>query len=65
MELCSNLGDWIRYRLIHGAQSQSDQAQKVLDECGFEVEELKHQWRLQKESQLSLRARKFHVFHAI
>jgi hypothetical protein len=33
-----------------------------LEECGIPLTELRHQWRLQREAQLSIRARKlFHV----
>jgi hypothetical protein len=32
-------------------------AQTVLDECGVPLTDLRHQWQLQQDAQLSLRAR--------
>ncbi|RDB16155.1 hypothetical protein Hypma_003347 [Hypsizygus marmoreus] len=42
--------------LLRGMEGQGKVAQAVLDECGIPVAELRRQWCLQQESQLSVRA---------
>lgn len=56
-ELRDDLGHWIRRRLKKGVNGQGKEAEKVLNECGVSLPELKHQWELQKVAQLSVRAR--------
>ncbi|PPR04460.1 hypothetical protein CVT26_002237 [Gymnopilus dilepis] len=56
-ELRDGLGDWIKNRLERGIKAQGNKAQSLLDECGFTVSRLRDQWNLQKEAQMSLRAR--------
>lgn len=53
-----DLGDWIKRRLQWGVQDQGKIAGNTLEECGIPVEDLRSQWASQKESQLSIRARK-------
>lgn len=57
-ELRDDLGDWIQRRLQRGVGGQGDKARAVLDECGIPVQELREQWALQLQAQMSLRARK-------
>ena|SRR5438477_609178 len=56
MELRANVGDWIRHRLFHGVEAQSDHAQTILNECSVDLDELRRQWELQRESQLGPQA---------
>ncbi|PPQ96513.1 hypothetical protein CVT26_010429 [Gymnopilus dilepis] len=55
-ELRDGLGDWIKNHLERGIKAQGNNAQSLLDECGFTVSRLRDQWNLQKEAQMSLRA---------
>ncbi|RDB19001.1 hypothetical protein Hypma_014420 [Hypsizygus marmoreus] len=55
-ELRDDLGDWIRRRLLKGVKQQGEAAQHILDTCGVSVEELRRQWAMQQEAQLSVRA---------
>ncbi|RDB29776.1 hypothetical protein Hypma_013855 [Hypsizygus marmoreus] len=55
-ELRDDLGDWIRRRLTKGVHAQGAKAQATLDTCGVPIPELRRQWVMQQESQLSLRA---------
>lgn len=52
-----DLGNWIRRRLEKGVQGQGQKARAILADCEIPVETLREQWELQKEAQLSLRAR--------
>jgi hypothetical protein len=52
------LGDWIRRRLRKGVERQGGKAEAELAECSVPEAELRMQWKLQQEAQLSLRARK-------
>jgi ferric-dicitrate binding protein FerR (iron transport regulator) len=57
-DMRDGLGDWIRRRLEHCSTAQ-EKEEDVLNECGITDAELRHQWKLQRESQLSLRARSY------
>ena len=61
-EMCMDLGDWIKRRLRRGVQEQGELAQDQIEECGVQVKELENQWASQKDSQLSIRARKISYF---
>lgn len=52
------LGDWIRRRSRKGVEKQGKKAEAELAECSVPETELRIQWKLQQEAQLSLRARK-------
>jgi len=52
------LGDWIRRRSRKGVEKQGKKAEAELAECSVPEAELRMQWKLQQEAQLSLRARK-------
>ncbi|GLB38031.1 hypothetical protein LshimejAT787_0410820 [Lyophyllum shimeji] len=54
-DLQENLGDWIRCRLKAVGHRDSE-AQTVLAKCSLSLDELREQWRLQREAQLSIRA---------
>jgi hypothetical protein len=41
-----------------GVNGQGKEAERVLVECGVPLDELREQWTLQKNAQLSVRARK-------
>jgi len=56
-ELRDELGHWIQRRLRRGVEGQGNKAQETLADCGIPVQELRHQWVLQRGSQLSIRAR--------
>ncbi|RDB15038.1 hypothetical protein Hypma_005430 [Hypsizygus marmoreus] len=56
LELRDDLGDWIRRRLVKGVKDQGAAAQRVLDNCGVSIEELRLQWTMQQAAQLSVRA---------
>jgi len=56
--MCTDLSDWIKWRLRCGVQEQGELAQDQIEEYGIEVEELESQWASQKKSQLSIRSRK-------
>lgn len=53
------LGDWIGRRQRLGVVRQGKAADKELKVCGIPMETLRYQWEHQKETQLSLRARKY------
>ena len=53
------LGDWIGRHLQLGVERQAKDADKELKACGVPIETLRQQREHQKESQLSLRARKY------
>jgi hypothetical protein len=57
-ELRDDLGHWIQRRLHLGVEGQGVKAKEALNKCGVPIEELCHQWDLQRQSQLSVRARK-------
>jgi hypothetical protein len=57
-DMRDGLGDWIRRRLEHCSTTR-EKEEDVLSECGIPDAELRHQWDLQRESQLSLRARSY------
>jgi ferric-dicitrate binding protein FerR (iron transport regulator) len=57
-DMRDGLGDWIRRRLEHCSATQ-EKEEDVLSECGIPDAELRHQWKLQRESQLSLRAHSY------
>ena len=44
------------HRLFHGVEAQSSNAQAILDECGVDINELRHQWEHQRDSQLGPQA---------
>jgi hypothetical protein len=52
------LGTWIQRRLRKGVVKQGEIAAAELVACGVPVTELRRQWELQQEAQLSVRARK-------
>ena len=54
-DMRDGLGDWIHCRLEHCSATQ-EKEEDVLSKCGISNAELRHQWKLQRESQLSLRA---------
>ncbi|KIK31983.1 hypothetical protein CY34DRAFT_102411, partial [Suillus luteus UH-Slu-Lm8-n1] len=56
LEMRADLGDWIRRRLKRGIDEQGTAAQATLSECDATIEDLRHQWALQRQSQLSIRA---------
>jgi hypothetical protein len=53
----ADLGEWVRHRLRRGVEDQGTAAQKILQECEVPVSDLRKEWAMQKESQLSIRAR--------
>ncbi|KAG6369027.1 hypothetical protein JVT61DRAFT_1973 [Boletus reticuloceps] len=55
-EMRADLGDWIKRRLKRGVQEQGEAAQGQVKESGYSIGDLKEQWALQKDSQLSIRA---------
>jgi hypothetical protein len=48
--------------MTRGVIGQGHAAQIILDGCGISLRELRHQWELQRQSQLSLRARMSQIF---
>ncbi|KAF8425009.1 hypothetical protein L210DRAFT_3421530, partial [Boletus edulis BED1] len=58
-EMRADLGDWIKRRLKRGVQEQGQAAREQVKESGHSIADLKQQWALQKDSQLSIRARTF------
>lgn len=54
----TDLGDWIKRRLRRGIKEQGSAAQAMLERCGIPIAELKSEWSHQRQSQLSIRARK-------
>ena len=52
------LGGWIERQLRKGVIQQGDIATAELVACGVPVTELRKEWELQQEAQLSVRARK-------
>lgn len=61
-EMRTDLGDWIKRRLRRGIKGQGSAAQDALDQCEVSIEELQAEWSQQRQSQLSIRARKFYTF---
>lgn len=57
------LGDWINRKLNSGVIAMTKDSEKVISECGVTEEELREQWALQVEAQISLRARKYNLMH--
>jgi hypothetical protein len=57
--LRDDLGDWILRRLRRGVKAQSAKAELDLEQCGVPLPELRHQWELQREAQMSIRAREY------
>ncbi|KAG2087542.1 uncharacterized protein F5147DRAFT_790688 [Suillus discolor] len=56
LEMRADLGDWIRCCLKWGIHEQGTAAQTMLSECDATIEDLQHQWALQRQSQLSIHA---------
>ncbi|KAG2104041.1 uncharacterized protein F5147DRAFT_775752 [Suillus discolor] len=54
LEMRADLGDWIRRRLRRGVEDQGTAARKLLEECEVAVSDLRKEWAMQKESQLSI-----------
>ncbi|KZP28753.1 hypothetical protein FIBSPDRAFT_728861 [Athelia psychrophila] len=50
------LGDWINRKLNSGVVAMTKDSEQVIRECGATEEELRKQWALQVEAQISLRA---------
>lgn len=55
-ELRDDLGYWIRRRTKH-SDATEEKAREALEECGVSEVDLRNEWALQRESQLSIRAR--------
>ncbi|KAG2114308.1 uncharacterized protein F5147DRAFT_570583 [Suillus discolor] len=51
LEMRADLGDWIRRRLKRGIHEQGTAAQTTLSECDATIEDLRHQWALQRHHQ--------------
>jgi hypothetical protein len=58
-ELRNGLGDWLRRRYDHGVCGQGRKARETLEDCGVPLPELRRQWDLQREAQMSIRAREY------
>ena len=56
-ESLDDLGSWIKHRL-DGAKSQQDKAEDILSRIEISAGDLRHQWNLQKASQLSVKSRR-------
>ncbi|TFK17153.1 hypothetical protein FA15DRAFT_761178 [Coprinopsis marcescibilis] len=55
-ELKVDLGAWIRRRLGTKLEEHLQESRKAFETCEMQICELREQWRLQKEAQLSVRA---------
>ncbi|TFK16874.1 hypothetical protein FA15DRAFT_683652 [Coprinopsis marcescibilis] len=55
-ELKIDLGAWIRRRLGTKLEEHLQEARKAFGTCKMQIAELREQWQLQKEAQLSVRA---------
>ncbi|KAG2021067.1 sentrin-specific protease [Coprinopsis cinerea AmutBmut pab1-1] len=55
-KLHEELGMWIRRRLKDGIPSHEEEAEKCLAGCNYSETQLREQWELQKQAQLSVRA---------
>ncbi|TFK20686.1 hypothetical protein FA15DRAFT_759211 [Coprinopsis marcescibilis] len=55
-EMKSDLGAWIRRRLKRKIPEHIKEGQKSLEECAMTIPQLREQWGLQREAQLSVRA---------
>ncbi|TFK16625.1 hypothetical protein FA15DRAFT_662016 [Coprinopsis marcescibilis] len=55
-ELKIDLGAWIRWWLGTKLEEHLQEARKGLEKCELKICDLREQWRLQREAQLSLRA---------
>jgi len=53
-DMVTDLGDWLRRWLKKGIQEQSSIAQEALDQCEYDVPELRKQWSDQRSAQLSI-----------
>ncbi|KAG1796136.1 hypothetical protein EV424DRAFT_1547219 [Suillus variegatus] len=56
LEMHADLGEWIRRRLRRGMEDQGTDARNILEECEVPVSDLRKEWAMQKESQLSIHA---------
>jgi hypothetical protein len=52
------LGAWIRRRLKTGIPAHEEEGRQALEGCSLSIPQLREQWKLQQEAQLSVRARK-------
>lgn len=59
MDMRSYLGNWIRRKLDLGVIRHTASSQKILNNCGVSEVELRKQWKLQVDAQISVRARQF------
>ena len=64
-ELRDGLGDWIKNRLERGVKAQGNKAQSLLHDSEFTIPKLREQWDLQKQAQMSLRAREGFLLRAL
>lgn len=62
--MCGGLGDWIRCKLKSGVIAMTTESEKTLASCGATEAELREQWVLQVEAQISLRACKYLFFYS-
>ncbi|KZP13887.1 hypothetical protein FIBSPDRAFT_669407, partial [Athelia psychrophila] len=53
-DMRGGLGDWINRKLESGVKAMTADSQKILDTCGATETELREQWGLQVEAQISL-----------
>ena len=65
LEMRDGLGAWIQRRLRKGISKQGEIAAAELVACRVPVAELRRQWELQQEAQLSVRARKSSIFPSV
>lgn len=64
LEMRGDLGDWIKRRMKRGIKDQGTLAQEVLGQCKIPIEELRSEWMHQRQSQLSIHARKSNMAFA-
>ncbi|KIK29762.1 hypothetical protein PISMIDRAFT_6531 [Pisolithus microcarpus 441] len=57
-EMRKDLGAWLKRRMRKGIGAQGSAAEEVLAGCDVPIAELQSQWIVQREAQLSIRARK-------
>ncbi|KAM6491874.1 hypothetical protein JOM56_012733 [Amanita muscaria] len=55
-ELRDDLGLWLWHRMTKNIEKQEITAQSALEECGVSAKELRKQWHMQREAQMSIRA---------
>lgn len=60
-----SLGDWIRQKLKSGVIAMTTESEKTLAGCDATISELRQQWQLQVEAQISLRARQYRLLESI